>query len=598
MDLQQPDLRHRILTPSGSRLRPFPKAYAIALAIAVLPTIPTAPNDNTASLVIHIVAKAVAVLSACAIASWAEQRVFVGLVGSKGPARLFFSALFVVVTLFFVLPVTATAGYVVGDLILQDNQTLIAAMVFGSLWMASAAGGSLIMVIIDVVISSLVPDFRSRVQAAVFALTAIAIGFALSVWASAEEIDDGLRALEIKDDMKLQFTSDEVLNAGQIREMIDSGALTQAVTITLAVVMVALSLPAILSACGKLADAVMARLNPLHEALREVSDGKLDVRVEVGGSVDFIRISEGFNTMADNLGTTLSDLEQTNQATRQFVPFQFLELLDKKTIVDIQRGDQIQLDISVMFSDIRDFTTLSEEMGPAATFGFINRYLAHMEPSIVDNQGFINEFLGDGIMALFHTGADAALDAALGMLERLESFNAELIAEEKAPIAIGIGMNSGPLMLGTIGGARRLSCTVIGDPANVAARVEGMTKLYGASLLISQQTRERLSDADRYLLREVDLVRAKGKLKPIKIFQVMDAESDDVKERYAQTRDGFAEAMTQYRAAEFQQAARGFSACAKIWPEDKATMLYLERCALRMARPDPHWDGITSLLSK
>ncbi len=241
----------------------------------------------------------------------------------------------------------------------------------------------------------------------------------------------------------------------------------------------------------------MERLNPLSDALAEVASGRLDVRVEEGGSRDFVQIFRGFNRMAMSLTETLTDLDvrnrdlaEMNRATSRFVPFQFLELLDKRTIREIERGDQIQLDISILFADIRGFTTMAEQVGPAATFSFINRYLGHMGGEIRRERGFINEFLGDGIMALFHQGADAALQAALGMVTVLDRFNGILVAEGQGPIRVGIGVNSGPLMLGTIGGERRLS----GDPANTAARVEGMTKLYGAALLISQGTHERLAD--------------------------------------------------------------------------------------------------------
>lgn len=395
---------------------------------------------------------------------------------------------------------------------------------------------------------------------------------------------------------------DEVLKGEQVRRLLEVAETTDFLAFVFVLVGAIITLPSVLSASGKLADAVMERLHPLSEAIDEVTQGRLDLRVEEGGSRDFVRITEGFNRMVQSLADTLADLDRRNRdladlnrATSRFVPFQFLELLDKESIREIRRGDQIELDISVMFADIRGFTTMAETMGPEATFGFINRYLGHMEAAIHREQGFINEVLGDGIMALFHVGADAAVRAALGMLEALESLNRALAEEGQTPIHIGIGINSGPLMLGTIGGQDRLSCTVIGDPANTAARTEGMTKLYDASLLITEGTFERLADPSQYRIREVDRVMAKGKTKAIAIYEVLDGEPGDRLEDKRATASDFSAALALYRRGDFGEAATLFDSVVTRAPLDGAARLYAQRCRDEKERRSVDWDGVTRL---
>ncbi|MCZ0900498.1 adenylate/guanylate cyclase domain-containing protein, partial [Microcoleus sp. HI-ES] len=176
-----------------------------------------------------------------------------------------------------------------------------------------------------------------------------------------------------------------------------------------------------------------------------------------------------------------SRLAQLNKAYERFIPHQFLQFLEKSSIIDVELGDQVQLEMSVLFSDIRDFTTLSETMTPEDNFKFINSYLSRMEPVINENNGFIDKYIGDAIMALFSGEADNAVKAGIAMLHRLAEYNEYCANAGCAPIQIGIGINTGSLMLGTVGGPNRMDGTVISDAVNLASRVESLTKNYGVS---------------------------------------------------------------------------------------------------------------------
>jgi class 3 adenylate cyclase len=175
--------------------------------------------------------------------------------------------------------------------------------------------------------------------------------------------------------------------------------------------------------------------------------------------------------------------------------------------------------MTILFSDIRNFTTLSEAMTPDENFAFINAYLERMGPVIRDHNGFIDKYIGDAIMALFES-ADDAVRAGIAMLATLEAFNAERGAKGRAPINIGVGINTGTLMMGTIGEKHRMDGTVISDAVNLASRVESLTKTYHVGLLISQHTLQSLSNPKVYDIRPVDDVVVKGKTHPVTIYEV------------------------------------------------------------------------------
>ena len=207
----------------------------------------------------------------------------------------------------------------------------------------------------------------------------------------------------------------------------------------------------------------------------------------------------------------------------------------------------------------------------------------------------MSQYLGDAIMALFPTPADAAVRAALDMCAALVDFNA---SEPEGRVEFGIGIGSGPLMLGTIGGEERLDGGVIGDSVNQAARIEGMTKIYGTVLLIDESTWTRLQDPDALTLRELDRVRSKGRNRPTRIFEVLDALDEPRRTARLKTLDAFRAAVAAYRDGRFDEAGQGFAAVLEDDPCDVTSALYVERCAVLAAHPPKKWEGITNLTRK
>ena len=298
--------------------------------------------------------------------------------------------------------------------------------------------------------------------------------------------------------------------------------------------------------------------------------------------------------MAISLDNALlwDSLERTYKASRRFVPFEFLEALGKKTIVDVNRGDHAQLETTVMFVDLRGFTTLCEGMSPGETYAFINEYLSRIEPSISEHGGFIQHFLGDGILALFCRGSssDDATLASLDLLAAVERFNEAREAVGQPPIAVGIGMNSGSLMLGTIGGHERLDANVIGDAVNLAARVEGQTKNLGP-VLMTETTYAGLVDPSRYAVREVDRVIVKGRSAAVSLFELTRTPRP--------TAGLFAEGLAAWRAGDLPTARLRFEGCVDEDRGDLAAALHVQRCRDLEARGLPaDWDGVVRLDAK
>ena len=195
----------------------------------------------------------------------------------------------------------------------------------------------------------------------------------------------------------------------------------------------------------------------LRNGVNALSQGEWDTKVKVSGSRDEIDdLAVGFNKMSEYILKYISDIVNLNNGYHRFVPEQFLLYLEKEDVTQIQLGDQVQKTMTVMFSDIRSFTTLSEKMTPKENFDFLNSYLKHMGPVIRGNKGFIDKYIGDAIMALFPYSADDALSAALQMFENLTDFNARRMANGEDPIAIGLGLHTGQLMLGVIGEEERM----------------------------------------------------------------------------------------------------------------------------------------------
>lgn len=322
--------------------------------------------------------------------------------------------------------------------------------------------------------------------------------------------------------------------------------------------------------------------------------------------------NEIINDAFENLRNAKIELVETKKIAsmtntfKKFVPEQFLRRLGDADVDDIVVGNAESDFVTILFSDIRDFTRFSENLSVNEVFNFLNAYLKRMSIPIHQHQGFIDKFIGDAIMAIFNIPdqgnaleAEGALESAIGMQAELIQYNIHRKKYNYPPIRIGVGIHSGPVMMGTIGSEKRMDFTVIGDAVNLASRLEGMSKFYGAGIVISQDTFILINDISRYKFRELDIVRVKGKSKSNTIFEVfsgMEAEIFDKKSAILET---YYQGLIFFRMKEWQDAKQAFEKCLQIYPEDKASDIYLKRVEqLIINPPGKDWHFIYSALDK
>ncbi|MEG4419824.1 ATP-binding protein [Microcoleus sp. LAD1_D5] len=292
-------------------------------------------------------------------------------------------------------------------------------------------------------------------------------------------------------------------------------------------------------------------------------------------------------------------LAKLNAAYGRFVPHDFLSLLEKPSIIEVKLGENQERDMTVLFADIRSFTALSENMTPPENFAFINTYLGRVSPAIRKNNGFIDKYIGDAVMALFPTSPSDGVRAAIDMQKEVNIYNQQREKNGLCPIAIGVGLHAGNLMLGTIGERERMESTVIADAVNLASRLEGLTKVYGAGILVSGAIIDRLDDPQKYKYRFVDRVRVKGKTNAVSVFEIYDTETEQSIVLKQQTAEVFQEALNFYYEQKFVAAQKVFQNILQINPDDRVAMLYFKRARkYRMYGAPDGWSGVETSTEK
>lgn len=277
-----------------------------------------------------------------------------------------------------------------------------------------------------------------------------------------------------------------------------------------------------------------------------------------------------------------AQLTETEAAYSRFVPKRFLQLLGVDDIRTVQLGQQVERSMTILFSDIRDFTSLSESMSPQENFNFLNSYLVQMEPVIAAHGGIIDKYIGDAIMALFPNSPDDALRCSLAMLAKLDEYNAGRERAGYQSIKIGVGINTGIVILGTIGGEGRMDGTVIGDAVNLASRLERLTKEYEVPILISEYTLSSLENTKPWSLRFLDRTHVRGKHDNQSVYEVVDADPPALRVAKKNTLGTFQQALAHYHLGNFSAAHAHFSRCLAEVPDDSAAHAYLLRCAIAM----------------
>ena len=311
----------------------------------------------------------------------------------------------------------------------------------------------------------------------------------------------------------------------------------------------------------------------------------------------------------DELKTTKIKLAETEAAAKltgvfeKFVPKEFMNRIAPEGLENLIFGHAESDFVTILFSDIRAFTEISENLSPQELMDFLNGYLREMNPPIMEHQGFVDKFIGDAMMCIFGTpiphddDPDRAVRAAIRMMTDLKVFNDKRSAEGKMPIDHGMGINTDSIVSGNIGSPKRMDYTVIGDGVNLAARIESACKQYGAHILISEFTYKAVKAT--YRTRQVDYVIVKGKTEPVGVYEVLDFHDDSSYPNLVEALGIFNDGYRSWNEAKWDQAVKLFKDVKKLNPNDKAAQLYLDRCDhMKKNPPKGDWNGVWVMTTK
>jgi len=296
------------------------------------------------------------------------------------------------------------------------------------------------------------------------------------------------------------------------------------------------------------------------------------------------------------------DLEEkhrkSNQVFEKFVPKQFLSRISDGGISNIEFGKAKTENLTVLFSDIRNFTPLSEGMQPQELMNFLNAYIKRMSDPLRLHHGFIDKFIGDAIMALFDDlgeikdgHAKDGVKAAIAMQEAIVVYNENRKKAGYQPISMGIGVNTGEVTIGTVGTEDRMDSTVIGDTVNFTARLERLTKYYACQIIISSDTYSILEDDAFFLCRKLDFMIVKGKSRPSNIYEVFNSNPENIRAKKQQILKTYNQALKHYYDKEWDAATDLFYDCLDVYPEDVVSQMYIDRCIkFKKHLPSENWQ--------
>jgi len=334
------------------------------------------------------------------------------------------------------------------------------------------------------------------------------------------------------------------------------------------------------------------------DATLEIQGEKLSVNISITPLLGQKNENLGVMIMIEDIS---SEKRMKSTMSRYMDPELADQLMNAGESDDVMGGKQSIA--SVLFSDVRSFTTITEELGAQGTVKLLNEYFTIMVDCITDEGGMLDKFIGDAMMCIFGTpiphddDPDRAVRAAIRMMTDLKVFNDRRAAEGKMPIDHGMGINTDSIVSGNIGSPKRMDYTVIGDGVNLAARIESACKQYGAHILISEFTYKAVKAT--YRTRQVDYVIVKGKTEPVGVYEVLDFHDDTSYPDMVEALGSFNDGYRAWNDGKWDQAIKQFNVVKKINPNDKAAQLYLDRCAhMKKNPPKGDWDGVWVMTSK
>jgi two-component system sensor histidine kinase ChiS len=306
-------------------------------------------------------------------------------------------------------------------------------------------------------------------------------------------------------------------------------------------------------------------------------------RVRIHATIQYLqnRLIRMNTDLEEQVKERTKTLQETNDALTKFLPDSFLKLLGKENVRDVSLGDSVLHNMTSLFCDIRRFTTRAEKLGPEKTFEFLNQCFGKIVPAITANKGIVDNYLGDGLMALFPTDPKDALAAGIKIIKAIDDFNTEKGLSGDERVSLGLGMNWGPCMLGFIGDEERIQGTVIADTVNVASRIESLTKEYRVSFLVSGDFLQALGDSAEFPHRFVNKVFVRGRSKEVSLYEIFSNEPPETIQERIETNAQYKEALDDLEGANREEAWQKAMNLVQDYPGDPLYRSLLERAEER-----------------
>lgn len=363
------------------------------------------------------------------------------------------------------------------------------------------------------------------------------------------------------------------------------------------------ALALLIAALAALTTVMLSSIKKLRNLSREVAAKNYNVEIAINSHDEIEDLGRSFNQMAQQIKSNIEDIgrytariEELRNANARFVPVELLSHLEKPSIVEVKLGDQVNRTMTIMFTDIRNFTALSEKMTSAQNFRFLNSYLSRFGPIVREHSGFVDKYIGDCIMALFPSEPDCAIRAGVAMRRALKDYNLHRTRSGYDPLAIGIGVHTGEMMLGIIGEHQRFEGTVISDSVNLASRLETLTKFYQTGMIVSSNTILGANQVDDFNYRFIDYVKVKGKNEPVLIYEIYDEDDDRQIELKTGSRDDLQDAIQSLIKGDVAYASSVFAKLKTLNPDDGVIDVYLRRCDDFISRRVPEeWIGVAQV---
>ena len=324
-------------------------------------------------------------------------------------------------------------------------------------------------------------------------------------------------------------------------------------------------------------------IKKIEKAVSRLSDGEIKDEIQIGGNKQFEGIEHGLNKINDVYKEKENLIKKTNLEYEKYVPKQFLKFLGKNSILELELGNQVQKEVTTMFCDIRNSTATSSTLSLEDNFNYINSYLKVVSPLVRKHGGFVDKYLGDGILAVFMK-AENAMECAVQIVKAIEQKNKSSVATPS--MDVGISLNTGEVVFGVVGEEERKSPTIISDTVNLASKMENINKFFHTKIIFSKRTLNSLRNEYPLSYRFIGTLTLEDK-DYLSMFECLDSYDKKTREKLESVKVTFEQGVRYYNLGKYHNAKENFQLVLKRAREDRVAYMYYNKCEQKISGENP-----------